>query len=242
MSPTPLVAPLTLATPRRRPLAATVRGALAGAAAVGVGIECAYGSVPTVLSYFTIWTNILVAVVFGVSAARAARGRPDLSPALRGGVLLFILVTGLVFHLVLDNPASPYNVTAAIDGLTGPKAVANQLLHTVTPIGAALDFLLLTPARRLRPRHAALWLAYPAAYLGFALTRGALLAPDSPNRYPYPFVDVTRYGYGSVLVNALVLGAGFLLLGLLLTTADRFRPAVSLPGNRISSPAEGRLQ
>ncbi|MFD7915354.1 Pr6Pr family membrane protein [Streptomyces sp. NPDC059752] len=105
-------------------------------------------------------------------AAPARRRSP-----LPGRVLLFILITGLVFHLVLANPSSPFNVVADLDRLTGARAVANQLLHTVTPAGALLDFLLLTTPRTLRPRHAALWLAYPLAYVTFALLRGALLAP-----------------------------------------------------------------
>lgn len=100
-----------------------------------------------------------------------------MDPLWRGGVLLFILVTGLVFHLVLANPSSPFNVVEDLDKLTGAKAVSNQLLHTVTPIGAVLDFLFLTAPRRLRPRHAAQWLAYPLAYVVFALIRGALLSP-----------------------------------------------------------------
>ncbi|MGW3322568.1 hypothetical protein [Streptomyces virginiae] len=51
------------------------RAPVCAAAVVGVVIDCVYGSVPVVLSYFTIWTNILVAVVLGVSATRAWRRR-----------------------------------------------------------------------------------------------------------------------------------------------------------------------
>ncbi|MFD5887762.1 Pr6Pr family membrane protein [Streptomyces sp. NPDC060334] len=222
------------------------RALIALAATVGVTIECVYGSLPVVLSFFTIWTNILVAVVFALSAGRAWQRRPDPGPLWRGGVLLFILVTGLVFHLVLANPSSPFNVVSELDRLTGAKAVANQLLHTVTPIGAALDFLLLTAPRTLRPRHAAQWLAWPLAYLTCALIRGAVLAPGARARYPYPFVDVARYGYDRVALNALVLGAVFYALGLALVAADRFRPDLR-PGrasreNRISSPADGPLK
>ncbi|MFJ8566107.1 Pr6Pr family membrane protein [Streptomyces sp. NPDC093514] len=233
------------APPRLVP--AVFRGLICAAAVAGLVIDCAYGSVPVVLSYFTIWTNILVAVVLGASAARARRGRPDIAPLHRGGVLLFILITGLVFHLVLANPSSPFNVVAELDTLTGARAVANQLLHTVTPAGVLLDFLLLTAPRTLRPRHAALWLAYPLAYVAFALTRGALLAPGTARRYPYPFIDVAQYGYARVAVNALVLGAAFYALGLVLVAADHYRPRSRLAPrppreNRISSPARGPLK
>uniref|UniRef100_A0AAU2JQN3 Pr6Pr family membrane protein n=1 Tax=Streptomyces sp. NBC_00049 TaxID=2903617 RepID=A0AAU2JQN3_9ACTN len=226
---------------------AVFRALIAAAAVVGVLVECAYGSVPVVLSFFTVWTNILVAVVFTLSAVRAWQRRPDLDPLYRGGVLLFILITGLVFHLVLANPSSPFNVVEELDKLSGAKAVANQLLHTVTPIGAVLDFLLLTAPRTLRPRHAAQWLAFPLAYVTFALIRGALLSPGTRTRYTYPFIDVAQYGYGRVALNAVVLGIAFYALGLALVAADRYRPASPLAPrplreNRISSPAAGPLK
>ncbi|MFI8102667.1 Pr6Pr family membrane protein [Streptomyces sp. NPDC086023] len=223
------------------------RALIALAALAGVTIECLCGRVPVVLSFFTIWTNVAVAVVYGISAARTWRRREPLPPLVTGGVLLFILITGLVYHLVLANPASPFNVTDDIAKLTGARAVADLLLHTVTPVGAVLEFALLTAPRRFTPRLAALWLAYPLAYVGFALVRGALLAPGTPTRYTYPFIDAARYGYAQVAVTAVVLGLAFYALALLLVLADRLRPDLrpvsARPAeNRISSPGAGPLK
>ncbi|MEU6165044.1 Pr6Pr family membrane protein [Streptomyces tanashiensis] len=220
---------------RRRPWAAAFRGLIALAAATGLVIECVHGSVLVVLSFFTIWSNILIAVVLGLGAVRAWTRRPPLPPLWTGGALLCISVVGLVFHLVLDNEASEFNQAAEIARLTGAKAVANQLLHTVTPIGAALDFLLLTAPGALRWRHAAQWLAAPGLYFTFALVRGALISPDAPTRYTYPFLDVTVHGYAGVLTHAVVLGAAFFALGLAIVGLDRIRPAPRSPEYRISS-------
>ncbi len=222
--------------------AAVFRALIALAAATGVTIDCVQGDPLVAFSFFTIWSNTAVAVALGLGAARAWTGRPPLPAVWSGGVLLCISVVGLVFHLVLDNPASSFNQAAAIDALTGARAVSNQLLHTVTPIGVALDWLLLTRPGAFRPRHAALWLAAPATYLVFSLVRGALLPAGHPTRYTYPFLDVTAHGYAGVLVNALVLGLAFSALGLLLVAADRFRPAVAGRRNRISSLGAGGLK
>lgn len=148
---------------------------------------------------------------------------------------------------MLANPSSPFNVLEDLNKLTGAKAVANQLLHTVTPIGAVLDFLFLTAPGTLLPRHAVRWPAYPLAYVTFALVRGALLSPDVKSRYTYPFIDVAQYGYGRVALNALVLGILFYALGLALVAADRYRPASPLAPrplgeNRISPQAAGPLK
>ncbi|MFJ3584741.1 Pr6Pr family membrane protein [Streptomyces sp. NPDC090127] len=226
----------------RRPVAAVFRGLIASAAATGVVIECALGSVPVVLSFFTVWSNIAVAIVLALSARRAWTGRPPLPALWTGGALLCVSVVGLVFHLILANGSSEFNQAAEIAKLTGGRAVANQLLHTVTPVGTALDWLLLTLPGALRWRHAAQWLAAPAAYLAFALIRGALLSPDAPTRYTYPFLDVTEYGYGGVATNALVLGLAFYALGLVIVGLDRVRPAVRGRENRISSQGAGGLK
>ncbi|WP_225798962.1 Pr6Pr family membrane protein [Streptomyces sp. NK15101] len=222
-------------SPGRRPWAAAFRGLIALSAVTGLVIECAYGNVLVVLSFFTVWSNILVAVVLGLGAARAWTRRPPLPALWTGGTLLCISVVGLVFHLVLDNEASEFNQAAEIARLSGGRAVANQLLHTVTPIGTALDFLLLTAPGGLRWRHAAQWTALPGLYFAFALVRGALLSPDAPTRYTYPFLDVAVHGYGGVLVNAVVLGAAFYALGLVIVGLDRIRPAPGPAEYRISS-------
>ncbi|MFH9741134.1 Pr6Pr family membrane protein [Streptomyces roseolus] len=223
-------------------LAAAFRALIALAAVTGVTIDCVQGDPLVAFSFFTVWTNTAVAVALGLGAARAWTGRPPLPAVWSGGVLLCISVVGLVFHLVLDNPASSFNQAAALDRLTGARAVSNQLLHTVTPIGVALDWLLLTRPAAFRPRHAALWLAAPGVYLAFSLVRGALLPAGHPTRYTYPFLDVAAHGYAGVLLNALVLGLAFYALGLLLVAADRFRPAVAGRRNRISSLGAGGLK
>ncbi|MFJ3904503.1 Pr6Pr family membrane protein [Streptomyces sp. NPDC090025] len=219
-----------------------VRGLLALAAVVGLVIECVEGNPLVVFSFFTIWSNAAVAVVLGLGAVRAWRRQPPLPVLWTGGVVLCISVVGLVFHFVLDNPSSPFNQADHFATLSGAKAVSNQLLHTVTPIGVVLDWLLLTRPAAFHWRHAAQWLAAPGAYLAFALIRGALLPATSPTRYTYPFLDVADHGYGGVLVNAVVLGVAFYVLGLLLVTVDRFRPAVGPRENRISSLGAGGLK
>lgn len=227
----------------RRPVAAAFRTLVCAAAVTGLTIELSAGPPLQVLSSFTIQTNILVALTFGWSAHRARQGGPPLAPRLTGGVLALVAITGLVHHLVLANSAGPF---AAPGPLTGWRTAADQLLHTVTPVAAALDWLLLTTPRTLRLRFVPAWLLLPLAYLAFALTRGALLYPGTEPRYPYPFLDVDTYDYGGVLTNALALGLLFTTLATLLIGLDRIRPTAWGPPaprqNRISPPAAGGLK
>ncbi|MEU3502207.1 Pr6Pr family membrane protein [Streptomyces hundungensis] len=231
-------ASVVLPTPRR-PYASVFRALICLAAVTGIVIDLVTGSPPRVLSYFTIQSNVLVAVAFGWSAIRAWRGEPPLPARVTGGVLLYISITGLVYHLILANSSSGFSMTddpTAV--MTDWRSASNQLLHTVTPLGAVLDWLLLTRPGGLRPRHAAQWLAYPLAYFAFALLRGALLAPGTVGRYPYPFLDVDQHGYGGVLTNALVLGLAFYALALTITGLDHVRPHPKPPktGFRLRPP------
>ncbi|MER7696793.1 Pr6Pr family membrane protein [Streptomyces sp. NPDC096095] len=219
-----------------------------GAAAAGPAIALATGHAPSALIHFTVLANLLIAAAFGWSALRAWRGGPPLPPRPAGGVLLLAAITGLMYHLVLGNyGVSPVSAPrGGPDTGTGWSTAANLLLHTVTPLAVAADWLLLTAPRTLRLAHIPLWLSTPAAYLGLVLARGALLSPGTPARYPYPFLDVDTYGYAGALTQALALGLLFATLGILITTVDHLRPNAAgwLPPrrNRISPPAAGGLK
>ncbi|MFF0744281.1 Pr6Pr family membrane protein [Streptomyces sp. NPDC004111] len=244
IAPIPTGVPASAAGPaRRRPYAALFRALLCLTAVTGVAIDMTVGDPLRVAIYFTIQSNVLLAVVAGWSAVRAWQGRAPLSPRLTGGALLFIAITGLVYHLILANASSGFSMTDDPDhAITGWRAVSNQLLHTVTPLGAVLDWLLLTAPGSLLFRYAAQWLLYPAAYFVFALTRGAALPPDAEARYPYPFLDVTQHGYAGIATNALFLGLAFYALALALVALDRVRPDLRGPKNRISPQRAGGLK
>ncbi|WP_019070306.1 Pr6Pr family membrane protein [Streptomyces hokutonensis] len=218
-SPVPATA---VVAPYRRPAAAVYRLLVALVTAAAVTADLFLGSPIRVLTYFTIQSNILLALVMLATARRAWTARRPLSPLVTGASLLYITITGLVYHLILAHASSPFAMTGG--ALTGWQAVTNQVLHTVTPIAAVLDWLLLTAPGRLHLRMAATWLLYPATYLAVYLARGELIFPGTPGRYLYTFLDVEHHGYKSVLGNALLLGLAFYALSVLLVALDHARP------------------
>ncbi|MGW1211386.1 Pr6Pr family membrane protein [Streptomyces sp. NPDC002499] len=217
-----LVPATAVVTPVRRPLTAVYRLLVALVAAGAVTVDLLLGSPVRVLSHFAIQSNILLALVLVLSARRAWSARRPLPSALTGATLLYVAVTGLVYHLLLADAATPFSVTSG--SLTGWQTITNQVLHTVTPIAAVLDWLLMTSPGRLHLRQAAAWLLYPLAYLAFSLGRGELIVPGTRGRYLYPFLDVDLHGYKSVLGNALLLGLAFYALAILLVALDHARP------------------
>ena len=168
-------------------------------------------TVTGLLPYFTIQSN----VAYGIFAGWAAfRGRAT-PPALKGAVTLYVAITGLVYHLVLTNQASGFAMAPVHREL--PEAIGNQLLHTVVPLLAVLDWLLFDERGRFRWRYALYWLAFPLGYLAFALLRGLVV-----DKYPYPFIDVNGLGYGGVSVSSAGFAVAFWVLGLLFVAIDRW--------------------
>ncbi|CAL9521283.1 Pr6Pr family membrane protein [Streptomyces sp. NPDC057837] len=222
-SPVPATA---VVTPVRRPAAAAYRLLIALAAAAGVTLELLLGDPSRVAGYFAVQANALLAVVMVFSARRAWTAARPLPASLLGATLLYVVVAALVHHLLLANQDSPFSLTGEAAAPTGWQALAHHTLHTVTPIAAVLDWLLLTSPGRLRLRHAPAWLLYPLAYLAFSLIRGELLLPGTTDRYLYPFLDVGQDGYKHVLGNALLLGLSIYALALLLVALDHARPAL----------------
>jgi hypothetical protein len=182
---------------------AAVLAVTAGVLITAIGPSTVSGLLP----YFTIQSNLLYAVVALVAVIRPVR------PVVKGAATLYITITGVVYHLLLANSASPF--------WEGPihrnvlHAVGNQLLHTVVPLLAVVIWLLVDEHGTLRWRYAVYWLAYPLAYLAFALIRGLIV-----HSYPYGFVDAGAIGYGGVAVSAVGLAVGFWLLGLALCALD----------------------
>ncbi len=154
------------------------------------------------LGYFTILTNLLVAVVFGALALGVR-----VPPRAVGGTALAIALVGVIYGLLLQGLVE----------LTAGSAVANVLMHRVTPLGGVLYWVVFTPKGTLRLREPLLWAIYPFAYLAYALLRGA-----SEGHYAYPFIDLGQLGVGQVAINVVLISIGFLVCGWLMVGLDRW--------------------
>jgi hypothetical protein len=164
------------------------------------------------LRYFTVLTNLLLAVVLtGVAFGRTRLG----APTLVAGAMLAILLVGVIYGLLLRNLVE----------LSGGAKLADLLLHHVTPILAPLLWLAYAPKGRLRRWDPLIWAIFPLAYFVYALVRGM-----SEGVYAYPFMDVARIGWGRTGANAVAIAAGFILTGYVLLWLDtRLARNVSAP-------------
>jgi hypothetical protein len=162
------------------------------------------GTLWILLRFFTVITNLLLAVTMTL----VALGR-KISPFILGGVTLAILLVGVVYMTLLRG----------LIELSGGALLADALLHKVSPVAAALWWLLFAPRGRLRWSAPARWAIYPLVYFAYALLRGHL-----DGRYPYPFMDVGKLGWVQTAINAGGIAMAFILAGFLLVWVDSWRP------------------
>lgn len=150
-------------------------------------------------SYFTIQTSLFHAVVFGVGAwfLLARRGtEPDWFGVLRTAATTYTVTTGAVYNVLLRG--LPQEL-----GLEQPWA--NEILHTIVPVYALLDWLLAPGRSRVRWRTVGGIVVYPVLWAVYTLVRAPFVLDEgtgNPWWYPYPFLDPngSAGGYGSVAV------------------------------------------
>ncbi len=162
------------------------------------------------VSYFTIQSNVLVAVGT-VLLVRSPTRDGAAFRAVRLAGTIGITVTGVV-HFALLRP---------LLDLEGADYVADKLLHMVVPALAIIGWALFGPRPRV-DREAQIWsVAWPLAYLGYVLVVGA-----ASGWYPYPFLDVDEKGWGHVLGASVGITAVVLVLIAGATAVDqRVKPA-----------------
>jgi hypothetical protein len=165
------------------------------------------------VSYFTIQSNVLVAVA-AVGLARDPRRDGRWWRPVRLAGLVGITVTGLV-HFVLLRP---------LLHLEGANWLADKLLHVAVPLLAVVAWLVAGPRPRASWRDALVALAWPVVWLLHTLVVGGI-----SGWYPYPFLDVGAHGAGSVAVACVGITLLFLLLFAGVVALDRRMPAAPEP-------------
>ena len=144
-------------------------------------------------SFFTIQTNILVALVLTAFAIKTGPEEWLVHPFVRSAVAAYIVMVGIIYLTVL-RPIEP---------LQNALSFTNVVMHYLMPVAYLLFWLTCVRKAGLRWYDPLLWLIYPLFYLGFVLVRGKM-----SGFYPYPFIDAKTLGYAGVAANT----AGLLIV------------------------------
>ena len=183
------------------------------------------------LAYFTIQTNVLSALLFGILLVKTIKQHNQegkwrvgmVSPVLHGALTFYITMTMLGFWGILaPTTGIPSNRFLLMNTL---------ILHFVTPLLTIVDFLLFCPHGHLQKRQAALWLSYPVGYLFLVVLYSKFIQEPYYSfqmgeqtielMYPYPFLDANVMGVGGVIVAVLLIATVFYAIARLFIFVDR---------------------
>ena len=160
------------------------------------------------LTTFTYQANVLAAVYYLWTLLSA---RADGRASVRGAVVLYMLVAGVIWNLLLTDYSMGYTP-------------ANILLHIVVPILVIVDWLVVGRSQRqILWWQPLVWLIYPAVYVVVAL----LVLNRAGRRAPYYFLDPESVGMVVVVANIGLLAVFVLGLGYGLSAVGRPRRAHS---------------
>ncbi|MBI3437393.1 MAG: Pr6Pr family membrane protein [Proteobacteria bacterium] len=187
-------------------------GATTGVAALLLQFGLMYGSMTAesvapaavvwrYLGYFTILTNIFVAVIWIRALLRPDRSMPRLEAA--GGVS--IVMVGIIYHALLASRWNPQ----------GLQLVADFTHHTLVP-AMFLLYWLLRPHGQLKWTDALLLVVWPLAYCPYALMRGAV-----DGWYAYFFLDPRHMSVAQLITSITGLSAVFLACALVVIALDK---------------------
>jgi hypothetical protein len=166
--------------------------------------------------YFTIQSNIILAVVYAVIAVVSLRGETA-SPALniaRGSVTTYIIIVGVVYATLL----APLGAAGGV-----PVAWANTALHIITPIYALADWILFSDRARIGFNRLWIVLIYPLVWVAVVLVRGA-----TDGWVPYPFLHPDT-GYASVFFYVGLIVVVMFAFGSLVFWISRKRSILRVP-------------
>ncbi len=159
------------------------------------------GTLANLFSYFTILTNLLVALSlsFSLFFPNSKAAIFFKRPSVKSAIALYIFIVALVYNTVLRG----------IFPISGWHLFIDTLLHVIVPLLYIIFWYLVVPKKALHWQDGISWIYFPLAYLLYSLIRGAIV-----QWYAYPFLDVNELGYTKVFINIAAMVAVFFVAGL----------------------------
>ncbi|CAN5278520.1 Pr6Pr family membrane protein [soil metagenome] len=157
------------------------------------------------LSYFTIDSNSLSAIVLLIGAGLLVTGRmpePRWFAVARASVVTYMVVTGVVYNLLLRG--------LLVQGATVPWS--NEVLHLIAPIYLVVDWLFAPGRTRMPAKDTWFVIGFPIVWVVYTLLRGPIATDPYLHTnywYPYPFLnpETADEGYFTVAFYVIMIAA-----------------------------------
>jgi len=160
-------------------------------------------------TFFTILTNILVAITFTVIWLQPKnRLTFFLKPNTQTAIAVYIFVVGFVYNTILRFIWQPQGIQRIVD----------EMLHLIIPIVYILYWYFEIEKTAVIWKNIFGWLIYPIIYLIVIMIRG-----NYAKYYPYPFVNVSELGIIKVAINSVYLTIFFGIMSAVFVGVAKFK-------------------
>lgn len=161
-------------------------------------------------SFFTITTNT---IVFVCCALLLFGGKHWANTFFRKcttitAITVYILIVGIVFNLLLRPTLH----------LEGHHLIVSEIFHTVVPILFFVFWLFFVSPEKISFKVISSWLIYPIIYIIYTLFHGI-----ATEFYPYPFIDATKLGFQTAIINGFLVLLSFVILSAILISIFRIK-------------------
>jgi hypothetical protein len=170
------------------------------------------GYIVQFFTYFTILSNILVAVVLYTEGSTKLQDKslPSRFEKARGTAVFCIITTGIIYSLFLRGPGGQGAVRDSIPWI-------NTVFHYIMPAVMALDWVIFPTKQPARWISIIKWIVITVIYFIYVEILGFFTGT-----YPYFFLDPkTFHGYLDVLRGSLLFIPFFVVFGSLVIGANR---------------------
>ncbi|WP_425309022.1 Pr6Pr family membrane protein [Ammonicoccus fulvus] len=177
-------------------------------------------------SYFTLQSNLVLAVIFLIGAFVAQDRLPAWWDTARGGAAFYMTMTGIIYVVLIAPPEEFLSWSLSWTGI---------VQHRIGPWAAFLDWALVWMTAKAGWKRPLSWLVYPILFLIAAMVRGAITG-----WYPYHFLDPLQAGgWGGVATLTGVVVIAFLVMAVVMHLVGRLRTAVATRDRSPTPPRAG---
>ena len=178
------------------------------AAFTGVYLEIAKHGGFGMLLYYTVLSNLLVAIftlyLLKVMSRLGDNWQRSSLLRLKGGVTMSIMITCVIYHFLLAPIATNF------------YTLENFLCHYIVPLWFLADTLFFDKQGQYKIWDPVVWTILPLLYMIFALFNGLVLKLDVPNSkvspFPYFFLNVNK-GLDVVFKWCLIIFVAYMVAG-----------------------------
>ena len=131
-------------------------------------------------------------------------------------VTMSILLTFVIFHFILlpELKSAP----SESDEFKFIHSFSNYCVHYIIPLMSLMNWLIFADKTQLQYAWAVIWTVIPWIYVIYAIISGLHgdIIENTDTAYPYPFMDISKHGWGIVIRNCIVISIAGIAAGALL--------------------------